>query len=249
MMTRPELVPPFRLLAYDRIDSTNDEARRLIEAGADHGIVVCAVEQTAGRGRRGRHWHSPRGNLHCSIVLRSARPLMEAAQLGFVAAVALRDALAGLAPAAEFQCKWPNDILCGGSKVAGLLLETAGQGDLIILGVGVNVCSAPDPALYPATSLRAAGSQALADDMMAGFCRGLAEWYDLWSAQGFAPVREAWLRRTRGLGERVEARLAGGETLVGTFAGLDAVGALELDLPAGERRAVLAGDVFFVKSE
>lgn len=249
MMAQPELVPPFRLLAYDRIDSTNDEARRLIDSGADHGTVVCAAEQTAGRGRRGRHWHSPRGNLHCSIILRHGRPLAEAAQLGLVAAVALRDALAGLAPAAVVQCKWPNDVLCDAAKVAGLLLETAGQGDLIILGVGVNVCAAPDPALYPATSLRAAGSQAEAADVAVAFCRSLAEWYDAWTLRGFASIRAAWLERARGVGQRVEARLAGGEVLTGVFAGLNTSGGLELDLPGGERRVVLAGDVFFVKSE
>lgn len=245
MTAAPELAPPFRLIAYEQIGSTNDEAKRLAEAGADHGTVVWAAEQTAGRGRRGRYWHSPRGNLHSSFLLFPRCPLHEAAQLGFVTAVALREALREICPVGRFECKWPNDVLCHGLKVAGILLETAGQADWMVVGVGVNVVAAPDPALYPATCLRGVGCPATAGEVLAALCRNFGVWYDTWRQQGFPPVREAWLAGACGLGRPAEARLADGEVVRGIFAGLDAGGALLLTSADGGQRSVLAGDVFF----
>jgi len=237
------LPPPFDLVALGCIDSTNDEARRRALNGAGHGTVVWAKEQTAGRGRRGRTWVSPPGNLHCSVVLHPGATMPDAPQLAFVAAVALREALAELAPAAVFQCKWPNDILCGGRKVAGMLLEAAAP--WIILGVGVNLAQAPDPALYPTTCLRQAGSGAEAFDVLAGFCDCLAVWYERWITEGFAPLRAAWLAHGCGLGGPVTVRFADGSMMEGRFFGLDERGALLLDRPDGSRYPVLAGDVFF----
>ena len=241
------LPPPFSLVAVDRIDSTNDEARRLVAQGAGHGTVIWAKEQTAGRGRRGRAWVSPPGNLHCSIVLHPGPSLAHAPQLTFVAAVALRDALAEFLPSAPFQCKWPNDLLVAGRKVAGMLLEVAGP--WIILGVGVNVAHTPDAStqslLYPTASLLHFGSGADPFDVLASFCDSLGRWYDRWNEHGFAAIREAWLANAAGLGEAITVRLADGVTLEGRFGGLDGQGALMLDKSDGSRQAVLAGDVFF----
>ena len=237
------LPQPFSLVALERVDSTNDEAIRLGAQGAGHGTVVWAREQTAGRGRRGRNWVSPAGNLHCSMLLHPGRSMADAPQLAFVAAVALQEALAELAPRASFQCKWPNDILCGGRKIAGMLLEASLP--WVVLGVGVNLIHAPDPAFYPATCLRQAGSNAEPADMLAGFCERLAVWYERWLAEGFSPVRAAWLAHGFGLGKPVTVRLADGAVLEGRFFGLDEGGALLLEAPDGSRRPVLAGDVFF----
>lgn len=244
MIPSPPLGPPFSLVALDVVDSTNDEARRLAQRGFGHGTAVWAEEQTAGRGRRGREWVSPRGNLHLSLIIDPDRPLREAAQLGFVAAVALCDALAALAPQARFECKWPNDVWCNGRKIAGMLLEGAGVDDLLILGIGVDVVAAPDPALYPATSLRDVGCEAEAAAVLTGFCNRLLPLLAVWRDDGFGPIRDAWLQRARGVGEPVEVRLEG-ETLIGVFAGLGEDGGLRLDLPDGTSRRVLAGDVFF----
>jgi len=131
----------FRLHALDTVDSTNDEARRLAAGGAPHGTVVWARRQTVGRGRRGRPWVSEPGNLHCSILLRPACPATIAAQVGFVAANAVALAVAGLLPdGPPVTCKWPNDILVGGRKVAGILLESDvgrnGLLDTLVVGVG-----------------------------------------------------------------------------------------------------------------
>ena len=120
------------------------------------------MEQTAGRGRRGRRWSSPPGNLYASLILRPDAAPDRAAQLGFVAALAVADALRELAPElGEPACKWPNDILVGGHKIAGILLESEmGEGQnlaFLIVGVGINLVSAPPDAEYPATSIAGEG--------------------------------------------------------------------------------------------
>lgn len=237
------LPPPFSLVALDQVDSTNDEARRAAEAGAGHGLVVWAGAQTAGRGRRGRTWMSPAGNLHASLVLHPGPRPAEAPQLAFVAAVALQEALAELVPAADFRVKWPNDVLCNGRKIAGMLLEQAPP--WIVLGIGVNIEVAPDPALYPTACLRQAGSGAAPFDVLAGFCGHFALWYDRWRDEGFAPLRQGWLARAIGVGGPVRVHLADATTLEGRFAGLDEQGALLLETSDRRTVPVLAGDVFF----
>ncbi len=244
MIQPPDPGPPFSLVALDTVDSTNDEAKRLARQGFGHGTTIWALEQTAGRGRRGRSWISPRGNLHVSFLIDAGRPLSQAAQLGFVTAVALCDALAELVPSAHFECKWPNDVWCNGRKIAGILLETSGVGEMIVLGVGVDVVAAPEPALYAATSLRAVGSNVDARTVLAAFCRRLEPWLARWPLEGFEPVQAAWLERARGVGQAIEVRLDD-QTLTGSFVGLDADGALLLEERGGTRRRVLAGDVFF----
>ena len=240
----PALAPPFRLVALETIDSSNDEAKRLARQGAGHGTVVSAREQTAGRGRRGRSWVSPPDNLHVSLLLDPGAPLNLAALLGFVASAALAQALAGLAPAAHVQCKWPNDVWCNGRKIAGMLLEPAEVGGLVVLGMGVNIVEAPRPALYDAICLRELGCDADAGRVLTTFLAAFAPLFAAWRNGGFSAIRSVWLARARGLGEPIEVRLET-ETLSGTFGGLDEDGALLLELMSGERRRVLAGDVFF----
>lgn len=239
------LASAFRVHRFDRIGSTNDEAKRLAATGEGHGAVVVAVEQTAGRGRRGRNWVSPPGNLHCSIILDPGPERARLSELAFVGAVALREALAALAPAAEFVCKWPNDVLCDGAKISGTLLEN--EPPWVILGVGVNVVAAPPAGevQYRAIALRETGADADAEMVRSAFCDRLAAWYERWRGEGFMPVRQAWLDHAAGVGRPVTVRLADGAVLEGKFGGLDASGALLLDTPDGNRRPVLAGDVFF----
>jgi BirA family biotin operon repressor/biotin-[acetyl-CoA-carboxylase] ligase len=234
---------PFRIEPRGRIDSSNDEARRLALTGAGHGTLVTAVEQTKGRGRRGRVWQSPPGNLHCSLLLDPGPDPTLAPQLAFVAGLALQSALSDLVAGVEFRVKWPNDILCRRAKIAGMLLEQVGP--LVILGVGVNIVEHPEGALYPATSLRKAGSGASASDLLAGFCDAFALRYDGWRAGGFAALRAAWLAVASGLGEEVTARLADGRVLQGRFAGLAADGALALASRDGTLQSILAADIFF----
>jgi BirA family transcriptional regulator, biotin operon repressor / biotin---[acetyl-CoA-carboxylase] ligase len=238
----------FRLVALDTVESTNDVARALAAEGAPEGTVVWARTQSSGRGRRGRGWHSPPGNLFMSVVLRPPVPLAQAAQLSFAAAMAVHDAVEGGVPAgAAVELKWPNDVLLDGRKVAGILLETGDPGpggsSTLIVGIGVNIVAAPPDAAYPATCLADHGVDESSAGVLAAVCTALERWYVRWQATGFGPLRDAWLTRARGLGAGVTVRLPD-TTFDGIFVDLDRDGALIVQ--AGEmRRRISAGDVFF----
>jgi BirA family transcriptional regulator, biotin operon repressor / biotin---[acetyl-CoA-carboxylase] ligase len=248
MTATPRLPSFFRLLSFTELDSTNEEARRCAAAGASAGLLVWAGAQTAGRGRRGRSFVSPPGNLYLSILLRPEGAAAPAAQLGFAAALAVGEAaLPLLPPGTPVTYKWPNDVLVGGRKVSGILLESqakAGGGlDWLVVGIGVNLASYPEQVETPAISLGAAGASAVTPEAMLEAVVGrFYHWYERWRSEGFAPLRAAWLERAGGLGDEVRVRLQGSETH-GRFAGLDEEGALLLDEGSGERR-IAAGDVF-----
>ncbi len=244
----PTLPESYRLLRYDTVASTNDEAKRLAHQGAASGTVIWAIAQTAGRGRRGRTWVSPPGNLYASLVMRPDCPVARAAQLGFVAALALGDGLDPLVPPGlKLRFKWPNDLLADGKKLAGILLEsetTAGDiADFVVIGVGVNLASSPRDVEYAATSLAEEGiAGVLPQTVLAGFARNFERWIGIWRRDGFAPVRAAWLARANGLGEAVRVRLDRA-TFHGRFIDLDDAGALLLESAAGQRR-ITAGEIF-----
>lgn len=254
-MRQPDLPSAYRLVSLETVDSTNAEARRLAVLGEEEtpdGTLVWAKQQTAGRGRRGRQWSSPPGNLYCSLVLRPGVAVDRAAEFGFIAALAVFDTLGSVGEAGHIvHCKWPNDILLNEHKVAGILLETEtggnGPPDWVILGIGLNVGIFPGDTEFPATSLRAEGFSATEIDCLDFFCRHFLKWTNTWREEGFAPIRKHWLWRCHGLGEDIEVRLEG-ETLSGVFSGLGEDGALLLKTGDGERR-ITAGDVFFASTD
>lgn len=250
---QPKLPPAYRLVALDSVASTNDEARRLAAAGAEDGTLVWAREQTQGRGRLGRGWTSPPGNLYLSLVLRPERPLAEAAQLGFVAAVALCDALGSVVPPlVEVTLKWPNDVLVNERKAAGILLETMldkdGALDALILGMGVNIAHYPEESAYPATSLVFEGTRRDLDpaELLEAFARHFLTWVNRWLEDGFEPVRQGWLNRSKAKGHGVEVRLPD-RTVQGTFEDLDGAGGLRLRLGDGTVKTITVGDVFWLR--
>jgi len=238
----------WRLVVLEEVDSTNEEVRRRAAADPGEGLCVAAKRQTAGRGRRGRTWESPPGNLYLSVRLAQARTMAETAQLSFVAALALGDTLAEIAPHVAVRFKWPNDLLVNGAKLSGILLET--HDAFVILGMGVNVAWAPpaDRTSYPATSLHAEGARLSPEELVARLCHHLYTCVELWRRSGFDPIRKGWLDKAQGVGQKVVARLQSGVDLSGRFVDLDADGALVLELADGARRRVLAGDVFFVSA-
>ena len=234
----------FRIEQVAEIDSTNEACRLRALAGDEAGLVIRADRQTAGRGRRGRSWNSPEGNLYASLLLRPECPVSEAAALGFAAVTAMGDVAEALLPAAaQVRHKWPNDLLINGAKASGILLET--QPGFLVLGIGVNIASHPADTPYPATDLIAEGAapispQALLERLLATF----APLYDQWEADFFAALLPAWRRRAAGLGEAVEVRLER-ETLSGLFKDLEPDGTLRLALADGTERRIAAGDVYF----
>jgi BirA family biotin operon repressor/biotin-[acetyl-CoA-carboxylase] ligase len=240
--------PGYRHIHFLTIDSTNDEARRLATAG-DRGLVwITADEQTAGRGRRGRLWVSPKGNLMSTLLLSPARPPAECAQLSFVSAVAAADTVAHFAAQAEVKVKWPNDVLAGGNKISGILLESASAGGnpyFLAIGIGINLSHFPAGTEFPATSLAWLGVPVpSASEALTELAANFAKWYDVWDGQGFSPIRDAWLARAANLGGHIRARLSNEEAR-GVFEGIDETGALILRETADRIRTIAAGEVFF----
>lgn len=239
----------YALKSFDVIDSTNEEAKRLAAAGETGPIWISAGRQTAGRGRRGRSWESPSGNLAATLMLRPGRSAGECAELSFVAAIAVCDMLSGFATRAEIRVKWPNDVLADRRKIAGILLESASSGGeppaWLAIGIGVNLASHPEGLDYVATSLAAlAASPPEPDVTLLHLAANFAKWYEVWRGEGFAAIRDAWLARAAGLGSRIRARLTH-EEASGVFEGIDENGALLLREHHGRVRIIPAGEIFF----
>ncbi len=230
----------FDIKHHERIGSTNDEARRLAAEGAPHGTVIHADEQATGRGRFGRTWYSPPGNLYLSVLLRPDLPPERGPELSFLAALTVADAVDALLPKhTRATLKWPNDVLVNEGKIAGILIEQV-EGAWII-GIGLNILEEPRNAPYKTATLVGAGGLATVDGARDILLERLGVWLAFWTYQGFEPIREAWLARAHSIGSPLRASL-GGRTEEGLFGGLDADGAMLLDTPDGRKR-VVAGDI------
>jgi len=235
------------------LPSTNDLAKELAEQGAAHGEVVVAERQTAGRGRRGRSWSSPAGkNLYLSVVLRPDLPPQRAAELTLVASLAVCDACrqAGV----DAAIKWPNDVLVGGRKVAGILTELAAEPDevhWVVVGIGVNLNASrddfPDELRETASSLALERGQPVPRALFTAALLSLLEqWLDRHAEEGFAAVRQAWRERSATLGREVRVE-AGGAEVGGVAEDLDETGALLVRGEGGLVR-VVAGDVRLLRT-
>ena len=237
-----------RIEALDEIDSTNAEARRRAEAGEVGPLWITAARQTAGRGRRGRNWETGQGNLAATLLFVTDRPPAEAAQISFVAALAVADLADAFVPASKVSLKWPNDPMIAGRKTSGILVESGQHagGLWVAVGIGVNLSTPPETSERPATAfaehMTAPPPKPL--EALAVLSEAFERWRRLWQTAGFPPIAEAWTRRAHGLGEACTARL-GHETVSGIAEGLDPDGALRLRLPDGMLRRITAGDVFF----
>jgi BirA family biotin operon repressor/biotin-[acetyl-CoA-carboxylase] ligase len=223
------------------LPSTSDLLLRRAEAGEAEGLAILAREQTAGRGRAGRAWASPPGNLYMSVLLRPEGPAREAPQWSLLAGVALAEAAAEcVAEPASLRLKWPNDLLRGGAKCAGILAESAlaptGGIAWLTLGIGVNLAHAPALPDRPTATLDGAGPpEAFAARLLAR----VAHWRAVQRTAGFAPIRAAWRHFGPAEGEAITLRGLSGH---GHFAGLAADGSLLVDIN-GTRRAIPAGEV------
>lgn len=247
-ITRNALPGGFALIEFDEIDSTNAEALRRLDGGEAPHFAVRANRQTAGRGRRGSHWVSEPGNLHASfgVALPSqANP----GHLAFVSAVAVGDALRDLAPGlSNLGYKWPNDLVIDHRKLAGILIEAV-AGHRYVVGIGLNLESAPHGVLPPAISLRDAAEITVSPKhALSSVCAHFADWRDRWLREGFAPVRAAWLECAVGIGREVDVRLPD-RSVRGVYAGIDESGVLLLDMADGSRCEIAAGAVFFSGAE
>ncbi|MDT8375616.1 MAG: biotin--[acetyl-CoA-carboxylase] ligase [Mariprofundaceae bacterium] len=235
-------------MVLDETDSTNREAMRQAEAGADEGLVIIANRQTSGRGRLGRYWHTAENDsLALSILLRPAIPPEQVPQLSLLAAVALHRALSEFAP--DVGIKWPNDILHNGAKVAGILTEMRGepgQVHAVVIGIGVNIRMPadgwPKEITQPVTALATASRKDVNRlNTALAIIRAMERGYDEYLANGFAPVREAWWRAHAAAGHSVRAH--GGDGYIeGIAEALDDDGALLLRVE-GQLQRFIAGDI------
>jgi BirA family transcriptional regulator, biotin operon repressor / biotin---[acetyl-CoA-carboxylase] ligase len=238
-----------RLVSLDTVGSTNAEAFARARAGERGPLWIAARRQTAGRGRRGRAWVSEPGNLYASLLVTDPAPAQRAAELSLVAALALHDALAERAAilGPRLRLKWPNDVVCDGAKLAGILVEgesLPGRPLAVVIGIGVNCAHHPPDTSYPATNLAAAGAlvapESLVQTLIGTMARRLAEWD---RGENFAAVRAAWLRRAAGLGAPARVRLPERE-LEGVVETLDEAGRLVLRLADGTVERIAAGEMF-----
>lgn len=254
----------YRLAGFDAIGSTNSEALAAAAAGDPGGIWFAALQQTAGRGRRGRQWHSPPGNLAASLLIVPDAGPEVIATLGFVAGVALNRALSNILPSgmvrvgvdgadgldgcSRIALKWPNDVLADGSKLAGILLEASKAPDgrsAIIVGIGVNVVAAPEGVPYPATSLRELGVDLSAEAVFEALSDAWVETFSLWDeGRGVGAVLDLWRHSAAGIGAPV-AVTQDGVVRRGIFETIDAAGRLIIRDDDGARFPITAGDVHF----
>lgn len=232
------------LIARDTVGSTNSEALSCARAGRQGPLWITACAQTAGRGRRGRTWVSERGNLYATLLLTDPAPPERAAQLSFVTALAVHDAIVASAPALApgLAFKWPNDVLLGGAKVAGVLIDAEGTQPLMLaIGIGVNCRHHPGGTEFPATDLAAAGAIVTVEELFMALSIAMVRRLRVWQ-EGFAAIRAGWLARASGVGGQLRARL-GTRELTGRFETLDEGGRLMLRLPDGTLEAIAAGEV------
>lgn len=225
--------------------STNADLIALAAGGAAEGLWLRAERQTAGRGRQGREWVSPAGNLYASTLVRLRPGDPAAATLALVAAVALEEVVrAYLRDPPGLVLKWPNDLLLGAAKLSGVLLERSG--DAVVVGIGVNLAHYPEGLDRPVTSLAAAGAEVAPEEFLATLADAFTRWLERWRGEGLTPVRDRWTARAHPAGTALTARLPDGGAVDGLFDRLDADGALILRLADGGRRVIHAADVFLI---
>ena len=237
------------LIWHETIDSTNEEARRLVAAGRSAPIWIAARLQSVGRGRAGRGWVSPAGNLYATLAMPNAGGIQSALKVPFAMGVAASRAVKAVSPGLPVQLKWPNDLRVNGAKLGGILVETAKSGaqDWVIAGIGINVASRPE-SLDQATTCLAdhnVGFPLTADHVIEALMRTWDE-ADRLSQDRFDLVISQWLASAEGLGERFIAR-PGGQSVSGVFEGLEPDGALKLRLDDGRLQIIRAGDVQLVR--
>ncbi|EIM75871.1 biotin/acetyl-CoA-carboxylase ligase [Nitratireductor aquibiodomus RA22] len=252
----------YRLEAHESVGSTNALALDHARAGDPGNLWVVASRQESGRGRRGREWATPPGNLAATLLNVGHFEPATAATLGFVAGLALSDALlavvpekriavaadGGDMPGGRFALKWPNDVLADGAKLSGILLESAILPDgrfAIAVGIGVNVVSHPDNTPYPATSLSALGFGGDAGDLFLALSDAWVDNSRLWNGgRGLDAIRSRWLKRAAGLGTQVSIRVDG-RVARGTFETIDEACRFVIREADGSLLRIAAGDVHF----
>lgn len=219
----------------------------LARKGEAEGIWLRAERQYSGRGRQGRAWESTQGNLLVSTLVRLGPDDPPAASLALMTSLALLETVRAFLPQTDpssVTLKWPNDLLLGGAKVSGILLER--EGNAVVIGIGVNLAQHPDSLDRPVTSLAAHGIAPPADVFLRDLIDHFSNWLDRWRTDGLEPMQKQWLDNAHALGSALTIHDPAGTKLDGEFDGLTDDGALRLRLADGSVHVMHAGDVFLV---
>ncbi|MFL2655428.1 MAG: biotin--[acetyl-CoA-carboxylase] ligase [Alphaproteobacteria bacterium] len=243
-LKKTDLPTNCHLISFDILDSTNEEAKKLASGGAKSGTVVWAREQVLGRGRYGRTWDSPYGNLYLSIIQRPTCFPSDATQLGFVTGVALAEALLSICNI-EIALKWPNDIMANGKKASGILLESSINPnkslEWLVIGVGLNIEKFPSD-IENSTSLHKEGAEVTLENVLITFLHYFFNYVEKWFNNGFDPIRERWLSLSLKKGTDIKVRLPE-DVIFGTFMGIDNRGSLLIEKNS-EINKIDVGDIF-----
>lgn len=237
----------WKIHTYAQLSSTQDYVRELVEEDFPEGIVVQCLTQTKGRGRQGREWHSPMGNLYLSVLLRPDCTAEQGGQLSFVVAVAVSAAIDEvLAEDHDKKLKWPNDILINEKKCAGILLESEmdskGKVKALIVGMGINIHAPPADegiGLQSVTHEITIPVHKLRDRVL----HHLSEQYERWKKDGFEPIRKDWLGQAYRLGKEIKIRQGDDRYITGTLKNISIIGELMLEID-GKIEKYSTGEVF-----
>jgi BirA family biotin operon repressor/biotin-[acetyl-CoA-carboxylase] ligase len=242
----------FNLIIFDEIDSTNEEAKRLVQSGVSGNFVIWAKSQSKGKGRNGKRWISPPGNFYLSLLIRPEFDLSVSSELSFVVAVAIGGALSNFLEnsSKKIEYKWPNDVLINGKKLASILIETSAKSnsislDWLIIGVGLNIISSPVEVSGLATNLSDEGfDDLILNKFVDEFMKSFTIFYDIWLKEGFSPIREKWLNNGVGIGEVITVSV-GKDRVSGVFEDLTNEGCIKLSLPGGQMCYVSSEEIFY----
>lgn len=233
----------FTINHLEQVESTNSLALSLVKSyQINHNHIILADSQTGGKGRMGRNWVSPIGNLYFSLVLKPNKSIAVNSQLSFLASIAMGLAIAGFSKNnQEINYKWPNDILLSSKKVAGILLES--DADFLVLGIGVNIKSNPKQTTYPACNLDEQGFRPVDKiNLLEKFLDNFSDLYQKWLGFGFMPIRNLWLEKAFNLNQEITVNLPS-QSLRGIFKNLDEQGNLILEV-SGKTQLIASGEVF-----
>lgn len=240
----------FRHIELGDVGSTNAECMELARNGDAGKVWVTAARQTGGRGRRGRGWVSEPGNLYASLLLIDPAPWEAMESLPLAVTLAVYEAVASVLPAraSELSIKWPNDLLIGGSKTCGILIEAEPVAEgrkAVVIGCGINVAHRPAEGLYKTTCLSEHGATAAPQDLFARLVVSMDQMLALWDqGRGVKRIRDAWIDRAEGIGKPVTVNLPDRQ-INGLFKAIDGTGRLVLETPDGKQQMIASGDVFF----
>lgn len=239
----------YRHLALQETSSTNTLCLDYAAAGEAGDLWVTAEAQSSGKGSRGRDWQSQKGNLFASLLLTNPSEKSRLADLTFIAALSVREAIAAFSSSSNnIQLKWPNDVMLNERKCSGILLESVShhEATYVAVGIGVNCMHFPSQTLHPATSLFADGIEVSANRFFETLAKTMASNISIWNkGNNFSEIRSKWLEHAYRLGQEISVHIPGQEVINGSFASVNENGYMLLELSDGKLKQISTADIFF----